>query len=449
MPLYAALLNTANALRVFDKALDVTESNIANQNTPGYAKQRLISRAMPLDVMSGLTGGVEVLGMISARDLYAEAAVRRDNTAYGRYSQLQASVAQVEPYFEVSGTSGIPGALTKMFQAFSSWSMNPNDSSQRENVIQSASDVAQQINSLSSALSGAARQTDDQVRDTVSTINNLAASIRTLNGELRNAASRADPSVDALVQSTLEDLSQYVDLTVLPQQDGSITLLAGNQTPLVVGDHQDEIQYASTATQTTVLSAEGTEIADLLKGGKLGSLISFRNSTLAGYQANLDRLAASIADAVNTTLEGGVDLNGNAGADLFTYSADAPGHTLQVSGISTDELAAANTGAPGGNGNVLNLMALASAPAIDGLTMTGFYAKLASQVGRDLNVAKDAANTQQQLLMQARSMRQDTSGVSLDEEAALLLQFQRSYEACARVVTILDRLTEDTVNMLR
>jgi flagellar hook-associated protein 1 FlgK len=45
-------------------------------------------------------------------------------------------------------------------------------------------------------------------------------------------------------------------------------------------------------------------------------------------------------------------------------------------------------------------------------------------------------------------VRQQLSGVSLDEEATILLQFQQAYEASSKLINILDQLSEDTINML-
>ena len=56
---------------------------------------------------------------------------------------------------------------------------------------------------------------------------------------------------------------------------------------------------------------------------------------------------------------------------------------------------------------------------------------------------------QQQLAAQAKELRQQSSGVSLDEEAALLIEFQRAYQANARFITVLNQLTEETVNLLK
>jgi flagellar hook-associated protein 1 FlgK len=56
---------------------------------------------------------------------------------------------------------------------------------------------------------------------------------------------------------------------------------------------------------------------------------------------------------------------------------------------------------------------------------------------------------QQSAVAQAQNLRQQSSGVDLNEEAMVLIQFQRAYEANSRMITVLNQLTEDTINILQ
>jgi len=53
------------------------------------------------------------------------------------------------------------------------------------------------------------------------------------------------------------------------------------------------------------------------------------------------------------------------------------------------------------------------------------------------------------LLAQAREQRAASSGVSLDEEAVRLVEYQRAYEATAKLVSVLDQLSQETIDMIR
>jgi flagellar hook-associated protein 1 FlgK len=190
-------------------------------------------------------------------------------------------------------------------------------------------------------------------------------------------------------------------------------------------------------------------ITSQISGGRLSGGLKAINQVLPGYKDGLDQLARGIADTVNAVLAGGVDANGNPGAPLFSYTNPNSSATLAVTAIAPAALAAATTGALGGNGNALALSALETGPTVNGLTFARAYGKLSATVGRDIADARDSQDFQKQLLSQARERRAESSGVSLDQEAVRLIEYQRAYEATARLVSILDQLSQTTIDMIR
>jgi flagellar hook-associated protein 1 FlgK len=91
---------------------------------------------------------------------------------------------------------------------------------------------------------------------------------------------------------------------------------------------------------------------------------------------------------------------------------------------------------------------LATAPAVNGLTFTGAFGNLGQQVGTDVSNATNNQTEQQNLVTQAQAQRSAVSGVSLDAQAALLLQFQQSYQAMSQVVQTLNTLSDTLMNMM-
>jgi flagellar hook-associated protein 1 FlgK len=172
--------------------------------------------------------------------------------------------------------------------------------------------------------------------------------------------------------------------------------------------------------------------------------------TLPQYQSQLDQLAQNIADTINSQLASGVDQAGAAGAPLFAYNAAAPAKTLAVTSITASQLAAASSGNPGGNDNAVTLSGLQNAAigTLGGFTFTQFYGALSSTIGRDISNAQDDQTTQQQLLAQAQSLRSQSSSVSLDEEAARLLQYQQAYEATGKLITVINQMTQTLMGLI-
>ncbi len=449
--LLASLLNTSNALRVYSQALTVTQNNVVNASTPGYAKQTQGLEAMPFDIAVGLPGGVTAGPVLSARDGFAEKSVREQQTALGLYQQKANDLTPLETYFDLSGTSGIGPDMSGLFQQFSQLSVTPNDAVARQGVIDQANTVAQSFRNTATGLASQGSSLDQASRSTIDSINRLARVIAEVNAHNRvDPSGSVDAGVDAQLNSALEEMSQLVNFTALQQPDGTVAVYLGGQSPLVANDHAYAIQGDFSTAQTAIVSSTGADITNLVTGGKLSALLDDKNNVLPAYMTDLNTLAENFASQVNTTLANGVDQNGAAPTtDLFQYDAAAGAAlTLSVNPVTPDQIAAALPGAAGGNGNALALAKLANAKTVDGYTFAQFYGNLGGRVGRDLSEAKNTQSTKQQLLSQAQALRDQVSGVSLDEEAEHLVAFQRAYEATSKMMSILNSLTDTLMKVI-
>jgi len=449
--LMASLLNTANAMEVYEGALTIVQNNVVNANTPGYAKQRASMEALPLDLSSGLPGGVMLGPTQSSRNGFAEQAVRDEQTATGFYQQKTSDLTPLENYFSLSSTAGIAPAISNLFQSFSQLSVNPNDTVSRQAVLNQASGVAQAFQQTANGLLSQGQNIDQQARSVIDNINQLAGVIAEVNAQGRvDPQGVIDPGVDAQLNFALEQLSQLVNFTALQQPDGTITVYVGGQTPLVVGNEVYEIRGDFSTPQTAVDSSTGSDISSQLTGGQLSALLDDKNNNLPSYMGDLNTLAQSLAQQVNDALDAGVDQNGAAPVtDLFRFDATTGAAlTLAANPLTPDQIAAALPEAPGGNGNALNLAALANQTTTNGYTFAQFYGNLGGRVGRDLSSAVDNQSTKQALLGQAQSMRQQISGVSLDEEAQYMMDYQRGYQALSKMLGIINSMTDTLMNMM-
>jgi len=436
---------------VFQQALTVTENNVVNANTPGYAKQQATFEALPFDITVGLPGGVKSGPVQSTRDAFAEQSVRDQQTASNYYQQKVADLTPLQSYFDLSSTSGLAPDLSNLFNSFSALSVNPNDTVSRQTVITDASTVAQDFNDAANGLLTQAADLNQQTTGVISNINQIAHTIAGINAQNRvNPDGSIDAGVDAELNSSLEQLSQLVNFTALQQPDGTVTVYVGGQTPLVVGNQTFDISSDFSTPQTAVLSSTGADISSQLTGGQLSALLDDKNNNLPSYVNGLNTLAQSLADQVNNTLDQGIDQNGAApSTDLFKYDVTTgAAMSLAVNPLTPDQIAAALPGASGGNGNALALANLANAKSTNGYTFAQFYGNLGGQVGSDLSSAQSAASTKSALLNQAESLRQQVSGVSLDEEAQNLMEYQRSYQAVSKMLGVLNSLTDTLMNMM-
>jgi flagellar hook-associated protein 1 FlgK len=190
------------------------------------------------------------------------------------------------------------------------------------------------------------------------------------------------------------------------------------------------------------------DITERLTGGRLGGLVQLRDTTLAGYRQTLDDLAGALITEVNALHRTGFDLDGNAGGVFF--EPDPPGSgaasAIQVSAaLAADPrlLAASGDGAPGDNAVALALADLREQPlaALGDSTFAAAHGDLIAQMGLDAASAQTQRDASELFLSSLEARRDAVSGVSLDEEAADLVRFQRSFEAAAKFLRAVDEMT--------
>jgi flagellar hook-associated protein 1 FlgK len=472
-----SLLSSANALSAYDQVLQVTQNNVANASTPGFVKHRQTLLALPFDPASGLGGGVRAGEVQSARSTYADQSVRRQLVLLGQADQDVQSLTAVQSTFDISGT-GIPKALGDLFQSFSAWEQSPNDAVTRQTVIERATDVATAFQQTAGNLGQVRQDTEHAATETVQAVNTLTAKLQTLN-RLANVGSPGDSGLDAEIHQTLDELSQYVGFTALEQDDGSVSVLMNGETPLVIGDRQYGIslQFREPDSPPPVndgapaplrlITGDGVDITDQTTSGQLGSLLDTRNRVLPSYlgdsyqQGGLNRLAQQFADRVNQLLTSGNVSDGppaQPGSPLFTYDAGATSMAASLrvdpTTATAQSLAAIQPGPPYiANGVPLALSALSTpqnaGDEIDGASFIQFYGDLAGRAGSAVSDATSRQAVQQSAVAQTKNLRQQMSGVSLDEEATILIQFQRAYEANSRLISVLNQLSEDAINILQ
>jgi len=157
----------------------------------------------------------------------------------------------------------------------------------------------------------------------------------------------------------------------------------------------------------------------------------------SGAAITFEGLSVTISDDSGTVAEG----------DSFSVSPlTGAVSNFAVELTDTDQIAAASGAAslPGDNTNALALAGLADSgiSSLGNATYSGYYAGIVSSVG---SMAADAADLQTfdaNLQSELANQRDSASGVSIDEEAANLIVYQRGFEAAARLISVADELIQ-------
>jgi flagellar hook-associated protein 1 FlgK len=251
----------------------------------------------------------------------------------------------------------------------------------------------------------------------------------------------------------MDRLSELVQVSSTENADGSINVLMGAQVLVNGGVGKTDLFTVPNAGNNgfvDVTYGSGGPAATMGNAGIAGR-ITARDTLVPQYQASLDTIAANLIAATNALHTTGFDVNGNPGQPFFT-GTDAATISVNTAIQANPSLIAASdtAGASGNNEIALAITALRnsmSPPLAPGTpTSHTAYNALVAGLGTDNRTARNEVSTQEALVDLLARRRQALSGVSLDEEAANLLRYQRAYEAAARVLSTYDEILDKLIN---
>ncbi|HKX33340.1 MAG TPA: flagellar hook-associated protein FlgK [Blastocatellia bacterium] len=444
------------ALRSSQLGVTVTGQNIANVNTPGYTRQRLET----INEISNLrpTGtGATIDGVRAQRDQFIEARLQTETVISGRLQARRDALAPVDTVFNDAGTGGgIESATAEFFGAFRSLEAQPASAPLRAVVTQKADALTSAFRVTRSRVAEIQKDADGALRDTVEQANALSQRVADLNTQISVAERTGGDALQLRDQrgEVVRQLGSLVGARAI-ETDGQTTLTLGDGRALVIGERAFTLEATDTPPNGFAqLSLEGQPLANV--DGKLRGLLDAIGD-IDGQITGLDQLAASITDRVNTLHAAGSDLNGNDGGEFFTTPASgsvtAANFTVSAAVKANPRLIVASArNAGSGDASVARGIAnlLEDQNSVAGSRTGSFesiYASLVSDAGAGVKSAEDALTTQQAILAQTTAQRDSVSGVSLDEEAINLLQYQKAYEAAARFLKVADEMTQSILSL--
>ncbi|MGE3507442.1 MAG: flagellar hook-associated protein FlgK [Vicinamibacterales bacterium] len=430
-----SLSMAARAMQAQSYGLETAGQNLANLNTVGYSR-RMVQLA---EVPPGQGGGVRIVGAPAQRDALIEARLRRELPLAGQQAATAEALSVVETTLGASGAA-IDGNLAAFFDAWRALAQEPSSPVSRDNVVQQGQLLARGFNEMATRLVDSQREADLQLRGAVADINELGRSIASLNASIARANGADVEALQDRLGHQLDQLAELTHVTVLRNSDGTANVAVGSGRALVVGESAYELGLGSAAvTGLATITSNGVDVTDEFTSGKVGGYLDVRDRLVSGYQAQLDQLAYDVAREVNTLHQSGYTLNGATGQVFFApigTVAGAASTFAMDAAVAGDPalLAASQTGAVGNNGIAEQLAQLRSHRVANGGTSTfaESWSQIVYHVGNDAASAHADQASRESIVNAVGRLRDSVSGVSLDEEAAAMIKYQRAYEANAK-----------------
>lgn len=458
------------ALHAQQTALNATSHNIANVNTPGFSRRQVRLEHVASRANGGIGSGVEAAEIERQRSRFLDAQVRVQQQVLGYWQALERGMSSLEAIFtETAGAGssetgtvfnepsgvGLSGSLSRFWNAWQDLANAPESGAARAAVRQEAEFLTTMIRQYHAQLQNARTKLDEEVRTTVDEINEKLDQLAKVNAQIPRARFAENGAADLEDQRDLliEELSELADVSAIEQENGQVTLLLNGHL-LLEADHLVHLEVRPLAEDgfaTSRVAFGDDHTLALIREGRLRGMSEVRDQVIPGLLKRLDELAGGLVAEVNRIHRSGYGRDGSTGIDFFDPEKTSAANLTLDRAILEDlnHIAASADGNGGDNGTALAISGLRNQRLVAGgmATVEEFYRELLGEVGARSKEAQTMAENHRLFAQQIENRRQSLQGVSLNDEAAQLVLFQRAYQAAARTVSIIDELMEVTINL--
>ncbi|QIZ77244.1 flagellar hook-associated protein FlgK [Ferrimonas lipolytica] len=309
--------------------LNTTSNNIANIGTDGYSRQTVEQRSLDSERYgsSFVGSGTYVSDISRVYNEYAQKELTLSGSTYSEAATTYSKLSELDQILTDVG-SAVPDSLNTVLDNLNNIVDMPMDVAVRENTLTSAEQLAASYQSLSSQLDGQVTQINEQIEGTIDRINAITEELGSINTALATVQGNDMTLLDQQ-DRLINELSEFVQVNVISQDNGVKSVMAGGSMMLVAGEESmqigvtggDPIHYETQLTGTTGDKTIVMPDADV--GGQLQALMDYRDNDLSEARSQLDLMALGVADAFNKSQSQGFDLNGNVGQNMFTDINDS------------------------------------------------------------------------------------------------------------------------------
>jgi flagellar hook-associated protein 1 FlgK len=367
MGLSQALSIAMSGLRANQAALSLVSSNVSNSETPGYVRKNT-------NVVD-TSHGVRTIGVNRELDTYVQNQLRTELSGSGYATAKSTFLNNLQGiYGDPDSNATLEASFNALTTALQALSTSSDSDSARKAVVNAAQTMAGQLNDTSDGIQGLRAAADSGINGAVNAANDAMAQIARINQQIGG-----NPHLDASTASLLDQRDQYIDqlsqlmdIRVVPGDGNQVSVYTGAGFQLVGGPNPAKLSFSPQGTMTpdaqwnsdpskSDLSSvmlqypDGSKI-DLtaehgIRSGAIAAYTELRDKTLPQAQAQVDSLAAAMSSALSDTTTGGVAFppatpapppGTPTGFDLDLTNLQAPGHDGNTINITYTD-AATNT----------------------------------------------------------------------------------------------------------
>jgi flagellar hook-associated protein 1 FlgK len=470
MSLVSTLEKALTGLRASQAGIDIVSRNLSNVNTPGYTRK--FQQLQP-QTFDGVGAGVEQLPEARFVDRGVERQFREEFSINERLKVLEDFLTRFEDTFGAPNLDiSIANEITKLGDTFRSLAEKPDSVTAQTAIIAQAQQVARVLNLLSQSIQNLRGEADRQTKVSIDQVNTSLARVEELNGQIgtRFAQGQASGDLEDLRDIEVEKIAKEIQITYFIRGNNELVILTEAGRSLLEGARSTlsftaTSNVASTDIYTTgavpaglnnTLSAvtlAGVDITAEIRDGRVGGYLELRDTRLTaagttGMQAVIDALASQMTlsffnpqlpVASTRQLQLFQDTSGQydpvatpgqnrgyAGRILVNPTVVAnPWRTRDGTVVAAEET--------NDRGDATIPLGIVDMFENTATFTSGIAAGVNALIGQVIEV-RERAEYQDNVTNAIDQRRKNPSGVNPDQELALMIQLQNSYNASARII---------------
>lgn len=469
------------------KSLETTGHNLANANTEGFSRQRVIQQTGIPIVKGGLIHGTgsRIKNVVRIHNEHVEKKLHDATSEHSFFKEKAFQLAQVEDVFNEINQDGLNKVLNKFFNSFRELGNQPENETIRSYVRDNAKLVLKDFKRIKTTLDSIDKNISRKVQANVVAINQIITNVATLNKKIATSESSSDEASDLRDSrdNKINQLSEFFQTKVysdgkgryVVSAEGVGTLVAGGEAQLLaVGGDNRTGSEPDGRMHVYFKNRPSYPFTNKIKKGELAAMIAVRDQDIGQLRKNVDLVAFEFINTVNAIHRRGyvnrqvkldpqgkaIDNNKNHpinGINFFAVPKELKNISENIA-LSKEVLAdlsnittAMSPNSPGDNRIALAISKLQSEKILDNGTTTleEKYLQSIGTIGLISGKAKLNADQSHGILNQTKSVKERFSGVSIDEEAANMVRYQHAYDASAKVMKTAEEMFQTVLSIKR
>jgi len=326
----ADLLSTGiSGVRTYQRALATVGNNIANVDTEGYSRQRveIAQSASSSEGSLNIGNGARAVRVQRSYDNFVVENLRSSQSQLNKHQATLEYVTQLENILADKQLS-LSTSMDGFFAAVQEVSLSPSSVAARQNMLNVAESTVAQFTSVGTQLSLIEENSYSDLTGQVSSLNQLADQLASVNASL-NRVNSLDKQPNELLDrrdTLIQDMSKLLRVHLVEKNNGAVDIHIGD-----VASGQYLVKDKTASTLGIERSATNPDEAVLMLdpfmspqkvtqvvGGSIAGISEFRQNSLTILRDELDTLTQVFVGEVNDTHALGIDAQGNFGGELFS-----------------------------------------------------------------------------------------------------------------------------------